>query len=240
MSSTKNTSGGQAPANAVPANLRLYRRAGLTAILIVAAWVAQPIVVLSAATRNAGKSGSEALPAVQDLLDSRWNGPSEFLIFAATGIFTLVLVHTVDAIVPLSSGPPDIARGVSRSLGVMAGMGWLLMACLTLTLYTSIGAALAVAAPDADLQRAVIHGVHLVGGGMVQLSAVATAGWLVGLGLWGKRAGVVGRGLGATASILGVLTVFLSLAVTITGGSLLFIPALLTIGVAFLVRGRHA
>lgn len=221
-----------APAHSRPAEVRdgpLYRVAGWGAVLAAVSYLGQPVVVFVLAADY-----SDA-PIADQIAASPWNGAIEGVIFGGLGLGMLFLVLAVGRL----QGGASVTSRVGHALGLVSAAAWVLLGGLSLGKYSSIAAGMGEALPGAQDQLAVITAIDIVIVGVVATAALGAVGWLVVLATAGRRAGVVGTGLAVVCVVAAAVILVPMLVFAVPFGVLVLIPALLTLGVGFLLRSRR-
>lgn len=217
-----------------PDRRRLYRAAGWGGIGAFAAWLVQPVLV-SIVSPLAGDYVTH-----EYITQYPFSGVIGASVFTAIGVGLLFFVTSVHRLMS-GVGPVSTSARVGQTLGLASGLGWFVMAGLTLAPYTSVGYFLSEGVPDVATQIAVYEALALVQTGVIMLYGVGYVGWLVMLATAGRRAGVVGWP-GAIVALVGALPMVVTHLLPfqppwgIIGG----LAATLVLGIVFLVKARRA
>jgi len=199
-------------------------------------YVIQPILVFLVSPPTEGAGG---YPIAADLIGLRGFAPLEALEFTGIGIATLVLVIAVHRLRERRGAGSSVAAAVGTVLGLIAGVGWIGSAAGTVATYGLFSTNLAAVTDDLVTQQAAIQ-VALVANGTLGLVIIGMAGWFAVLATSARRAGVVGWPL-AVVALLAAAAIFVpSAAMLLPFGIVVLIPALITVGIAFLVKSRRA
>lgn len=181
---------------------RLYLAGGLGGLLSALAWLVQPLLVFAVASAEEGE-----YPTVEYLLANPWYGPVEAAVFTGIGIGLLLLVIAVAMLIVGRADATSAMARLAHVMGVLAGCTWVLLAGWYLAPFTSVGEALADAAPDVALQQAALQ-IHNIGAtGLVLASGLAFAVWLLGIATVGRAHGVIGRPLTLVAFAAAIVLV---------------------------------
>jgi len=215
---------------------RLYRSAGIAALIAAAAYLFQPIVVFVVQPPIEGAGG---YPIASDLFALRALVPAELAVFTAIGVATVVLALAVFRLHAARGAAPSLPSAVGVVLGVIAGFGWMGAAAGTLTAYGLYATNIAEITDDTVVQQAAIQAA-LLGNGMLSVPVLAMSGWFALLATSGRRAGIVGWPLAvlcfaATAIVGGPALILL-----LPFGALALIPVFAVLGIAFLVKSRRS
>lgn len=215
---------------------KLYRFAGWGAALGGVCYLLQPILV---AVMEATSSGPEnVFLSPTEIADVFWQGPVEGAVFTGVGIGLLAAVLGVGRLVRTGARDASPWWGVAHVLGIVAACGWLLLAGLSIGLYSSVARAMAEIGADEPTMRVALHMGSVVIAGVLALTAVASASWLIGLGRTGRRAGVIGLPAAVVALIAAAVCLVPMLALSQPFGVLATAPAFIVVGVSMLRRSR--
>ena len=215
---------------------RLYRVAGVSALVGAVAYLVQPIVVFVV---NPPTTGPGGYPVATDLIGLRTLAPLEVVEFTTIGVATIVLAVAVYRLSVLRGERTSIPLQLGAILGVLAGCGWIATAASILSTYGLFATNLAEITSDEKLQQVAIQGA-LLGSGLLCIPIFGMAGWFVLLATSGRRQGVVGWPLAVVAFAVTAMIAIPAAVLLVPFGILVLIPAFVTFGVAFLVKGRRA
>lgn len=229
-----------------PAEARLLRQAAAGAALAAVSYALQPVIVFAFAPPVSGTAPADQYSDVADLAARTWQGPVEAAVFCGVGLGFLLLALAVGRLLtrrgdaagsPGAGGPlwPELMR----VLGIISAAGWLLTAGLSLAGYSPIALNLAETGADATAQRAAIQLSGVVVTGAVSLAAIALTGWLLGLGVLGRRHGLIGWPLAAASALLALACVLSAALASSPYAVLGLIPYLLVLAGAFWFKARR-
>lgn len=164
---------------------RLRVSAGVGGIVAFVFWLLQPLLVF--VFTGGDDSGSR-----YDLYQaSPYLGAYEAVTFGGVAAGLLTFTTAVSLLYP-----PDSRAGlpwrVQTTLGATAGVAWLAMAGIALSMFTSVGYWLFEEVPGEPEQAAVYSAMDLMTTASGLVYAFAMIGWLTILSTAGRRAGVIG------------------------------------------------
>ena len=207
---------------------RLYRTAGVGAVVAGVAFILQPIFVFLLAPDNDGST-------VEKIEALRWSTPFEVIVFSAIGVSMLFLVVATYRL--MTRGGATVGAGVAALFGVLSAFGWF-GASAGLLETQGLGLDnMTAAITDPQLQAVWIQG-QTFSANVLWLVLIGATGWFVGLATAGRRARVIGLPLTIIAIGSALVIAVPAVVFFLPFGILVLIPSLIAIGVSFLLKSR--
>ena len=225
---------------------RLYRTAGRAAIVAGVAYLVQPIIVFlldpAAGIAYDENDPSAFYPNPVDALTTWYLGSIQAIEFTVIAVASLLLVLSVGTITRRSLGEAGPWAQATHVLGLIASVGWLLTAGAAFASHLLVAYSLTDFQVDAETQKLALQAATLGMAPAIALVMVGTGGWMLGLAVTGRRAGLIPAALRVIAVIVGV-ALLANVLINPTGVptfGLVVIPAWIALGCVLLVRGRRA
>ena len=215
---------------AVEGERRLRRTAGIAALTAGLAYALQPVLVFLLTPTDVDPR------TVDGLIALRWQAPVQIAVFITIGVAMLFLAVSTHRLMARAQERTTSVT-VTTLLGVVAAAGWLGAAAGTIQ-HKGLGLSnLEANVSNTELQNALLQAAEF-GGGILSLMLIATAGWLTGLALTGRRVGLFGWPLTIVTGVGAAVIAVPALALLLPFGILVLLPVLITLGIAFLWQSR--
>jgi hypothetical protein len=201
-----------------------FRLAGWAALVAAVAFLVQPLSV------GFLPFDLEEMRDPVALSTYWWAGALQAAEFAVMASAVLTLVVALREVVPQTPW-----QQVTSALGLVSGVGFMLQAALSAATYSWwLMQDASSFTPDPEIRSAILFGTFVAGYTFLGAANMATAGWLVGLVLAMRRAGLIG----SVFTVFAVLVAFALVAGTLTGFTiptvLLHLPLWVLLGIKLL------